>query len=51
LRLATVKVGDAERVTVVLPSGGAVPLVEIRDGDVAGCRISSFEPLSNPVRR
>jgi 2-keto-4-pentenoate hydratase/2-oxohepta-3-ene-1,7-dioic acid hydratase in catechol pathway len=33
LRLATVKVGDAERVTVVLPSGGAVPLGEIPDGE------------------
>jgi hypothetical protein len=33
LKLATVKVEDAERVTVVLPSGGAVPLGEIPDGE------------------
>jgi 2-keto-4-pentenoate hydratase/2-oxohepta-3-ene-1,7-dioic acid hydratase in catechol pathway len=30
---------------------GTPGAVEIRDGDVVGCRISSFEPLSNPVRR
>jgi 2-keto-4-pentenoate hydratase/2-oxohepta-3-ene-1,7-dioic acid hydratase in catechol pathway len=30
---------------------GTPGAVEIRDGDVAECRISSMEPLSNPVRR
>ncbi len=30
---------------------GTPGAVEIRDGDVVECRISSFEPLSNPVRR
>jgi 2-keto-4-pentenoate hydratase/2-oxohepta-3-ene-1,7-dioic acid hydratase in catechol pathway len=30
---------------------GTPGAVEIRDGDVVECRITSFEPLSNPVRR
>jgi 2-keto-4-pentenoate hydratase/2-oxohepta-3-ene-1,7-dioic acid hydratase in catechol pathway len=30
---------------------GTPGAVEVRDGDVAECRISSMEPLSNPVRR
>jgi 2-keto-4-pentenoate hydratase/2-oxohepta-3-ene-1,7-dioic acid hydratase in catechol pathway len=30
---------------------GTPGAVEVRDGDVAECRISSFESLSNPVRR
>jgi 2-keto-4-pentenoate hydratase/2-oxohepta-3-ene-1,7-dioic acid hydratase in catechol pathway len=30
---------------------GTPGAVEIRDGDVVECRISSMEPLSNPVRR
>ncbi len=30
---------------------GTPGAVEIRDGDVAECRISSFEPLSNPAAR
>lgn len=32
-------------------STGTPGAVEIRDGDVVRCRISSMEPLSNPVRR
>jgi 2-keto-4-pentenoate hydratase/2-oxohepta-3-ene-1,7-dioic acid hydratase in catechol pathway len=32
-------------------STGTPGAVEVRDGDVVGCRISSFEPLINPVRR
>ena len=32
-------------------STGTPGAVEIRDGDVAECRIDGFEPLSNPVRR
>jgi 2-keto-4-pentenoate hydratase/2-oxohepta-3-ene-1,7-dioic acid hydratase in catechol pathway len=32
-------------------STGTPGAVEIRAGEVAECRISSFEPLSNPVRR
>jgi 2-keto-4-pentenoate hydratase/2-oxohepta-3-ene-1,7-dioic acid hydratase in catechol pathway len=43
------------RVMTFLPGDvictGTPGAVEIRSGDVAGCRISSFEPLSNPVRR
>jgi 2-keto-4-pentenoate hydratase/2-oxohepta-3-ene-1,7-dioic acid hydratase in catechol pathway len=43
------------RVMTLLPgdviSTGTPGAVEIRDGDVAKCRITSFEPLSNPVRR
>jgi 2-keto-4-pentenoate hydratase/2-oxohepta-3-ene-1,7-dioic acid hydratase in catechol pathway len=43
------------RVMTLLPgdviSTGTPGAVEIRSGDVAGCRISLFEPLSNPVRR
>jgi 2-keto-4-pentenoate hydratase/2-oxohepta-3-ene-1,7-dioic acid hydratase in catechol pathway len=30
---------------------GTPGAVEIRDGDVVECRISSFAPLSNPVVR
>jgi 2-keto-4-pentenoate hydratase/2-oxohepta-3-ene-1,7-dioic acid hydratase in catechol pathway len=30
---------------------GTPGAVEIQDGDVVGCRITSFEPLANPVRR
>ena len=30
---------------------GTPGAVEIQDGDVVECRITSFEPLSNPVRR
>ncbi len=30
---------------------GTPGAVEIRDGDVAGCKIGSFESLTNPVRR
>jgi 2-keto-4-pentenoate hydratase/2-oxohepta-3-ene-1,7-dioic acid hydratase in catechol pathway len=32
-------------------STGTPGAVEIRAGDVAECRISFFEPLSNPVVR
>ena len=43
------------RVMTLLPGDiictGTPGAVEIRDGDMVGCRISSFEPLSNPVRR
>jgi 2-keto-4-pentenoate hydratase/2-oxohepta-3-ene-1,7-dioic acid hydratase in catechol pathway len=43
------------KVMTLLPgdviSTGTPGAVEVRDGDVAGCRISLFEPLSNPVRR
>jgi 2-keto-4-pentenoate hydratase/2-oxohepta-3-ene-1,7-dioic acid hydratase in catechol pathway len=35
----------------VVISTGTPGAVEIRDGDVVRCRISSMEPLSNPVRR
>ena len=43
------------KVMTLLPgdviSTGTPGAVEIRAGDVAGCSISSFESLSNPVRR
>jgi 2-keto-4-pentenoate hydratase/2-oxohepta-3-ene-1,7-dioic acid hydratase in catechol pathway len=43
------------KVMTLLPgdviSTGTPGAVEVRAGDVAECRISSFEPLSNPVRR
>jgi 2-keto-4-pentenoate hydratase/2-oxohepta-3-ene-1,7-dioic acid hydratase in catechol pathway len=43
------------KVMTLLPgdviSTGTPGAVEIRAGDLAECRISSFEPLSNPVRR
>jgi 2-keto-4-pentenoate hydratase/2-oxohepta-3-ene-1,7-dioic acid hydratase in catechol pathway len=43
------------RVMTLLPGDvictGAPGAVEIRDGDVVECQISTFEPLSNPVRR
>jgi 2-keto-4-pentenoate hydratase/2-oxohepta-3-ene-1,7-dioic acid hydratase in catechol pathway len=43
------------KVMTLLPgdviSTGTPGAVEVRAGDVAECRINSFEPLSNPVRR
>ena len=43
------------RVMTLLPgdiiSTGTPGAVEIRDGDVAECRIDGFEPLANPVTR
>jgi 2-keto-4-pentenoate hydratase/2-oxohepta-3-ene-1,7-dioic acid hydratase in catechol pathway len=43
------------RIMTLLPgdviSTGTPGAVEVRDGDIVSCRISSFEPLSNPVRR
>ncbi len=49
--------GAGAVVTLDHPSPGDVictgtpGAVEIRDGDVVECRITSFEPLSNVVRR
>lgn len=43
------------KVMTLLPgdviSTGTPGAVEIKDGDVVECRITGFEPLSNPVRR
>ena len=50
LRLATARIGEGESAALVF-SDGVVPVREVRDQDVVECRISSMEPLSNPVRR